>query len=67
MAETKKRMVRSWETHHFCIGTSSYRYTHKANGGRIENRTEDAPYTHLCKRLTLNVIAVTYIWFAEHA
>jgi hypothetical protein len=24
MAETKKQVVRSWETHHFCIGTSSY-------------------------------------------
>lgn len=53
-AETKKQVVGSWETHHFCIGTSRYRYT-KRTLDAYEDRTEDASYTHLGKGLTLDV------------
>ena len=40
---------------------------HEGNARGVEGRTEDASYTHLCKGLTLDVIGVGYIWFAEHA
>ena len=54
MAETKKRVVRSWETHHLCISDVYYGYIQRSK--RLTDGTSDRKHV-----LDLLTIARTHL------